>query len=236
VASFAANRDIKIEASETSSGRYMLRTRGLDAKRRAELEIAGVPEIALNGAGGVINMLADYTVNVGEVLAGQTVGNTLAVGDSGRRLLMVVRAIEVEKPKSGLWSKIAGGGKGILRLVDVESGGESAPLTAIATMLVHRAAVRRAKDDVDGARSELEAAIATFPGAPATGKALDIEGVDGTFNAQNHIAYLELAAIAEDESERTRRFEEALARSQELATLSREGATRDELLATYAAT
>jgi len=237
VATFAANRDIKIEASETSAGRYTLRTRGLEAKRRAELEIAGVPEVALNGAGGVINMLADYTVNVGEVLAGQTVGNTLVVGDSGRRLLMVVRALEVEKPKGGLWSKIAGGGKGVvLRLVDVTGAGDSAPLTAIATMLVHRAAVRRAKDDVDGARSELEAAIATFPGAPATGKALDIEGVDGTFNAQNHIAYLELAAIAEDEAERTRRFEEALARSQELATLSREGATRDELLATYAAT
>ena len=236
MASFAANRDIKIEASETSAGRYTLRTRGLDAKRRAELEVAGVPEIALNGAGGVINMLADYTVNVGEVLAGQTVGNTLVVGDTGRRLLMVVRAVEIEKPKGGLWSKLAGGGKGVLRLVDVAGGGDSAPLTAIATMLVHRAAVRRAKDDVAGARSELEAAIATFPGAPTTGKALDIEGVDGTFNAQNHIAYLDLAALAEDDAERARRFEEALARSEELATLARGGAARDELLATYAVT
>lgn len=233
MAGFAANRDIKIEASETSPGLYALRTRGLDTKKRPELEIAGVPEVALNGAGGVINMLADYSVNVAEVIAGQTVGNLLAAGEDGRKLLMVVRAVEVEKPKGGLWAKLSGGGKGVLRLVDIDADAR-APLTAIATMLVHRAALRRAKDDRDGARSELEAAIALFPGAAATGKAPDIEGVSGTFNAQNHVAYLDLAALAEDDAERARRFREALERSEELAQIHRDGATMDDLLATYA--
>lgn len=235
MAAFAANRDIKIEASETSAGSYTLRTRGLEGKRRPELEIAGVPEVALNGAGGVINLLADYSVNVAEVLAGQTVGNLLTAGDDGRQLLMVVRAVEAEKPKTGLWSKVVGGAtKGVLRLVDVD-GAATAPLTAIATMLVHRAALRRSKDDIEGARSELEAAIATFPGAVATKKAPEIEGVGGTFNAQNHVAYLDLAALAGkgDEKECARRFEEAVARSQELARLFEDGTSRDELLATY---
>jgi hypothetical protein len=232
-AAFSANRDIKIEASETSTGSYVLRTRGLADRKRPELEIAGVPESALNGAAGVLNMLADYTVNTAEVLAEQTVGNVLAVGDEGRKLLMVVRAVESEKPKGGLWSKIAGGGKGVLRLADIDAAA-GAPLTALATMLVHRAAVRLAKDDEEGARSELEAAIATFPGVPAAGKAPEIEGVGGTFNMQNHLAYLDLAVLTgDDEAESARWFEQAVARSQELALRIQEGATKEELLATY---
>ena len=115
-AGFSANRDIKVEASETAPGLYTLRTRGLADRKRPELEIAGVPEAALNGAGGVINMLADYSVKSAEILADQTVGNVLAVGDDGRKLLLVVRAVAAEKPKGGLWSKLTGGGKGVLRL------------------------------------------------------------------------------------------------------------------------
>jgi hypothetical protein len=235
---FAANRDIKIEAAETSAGLYTLRTRGLDGRRRPELEIAGVPEVALNGAGGVINLLADHSVNLAEILAEQTVGNLLAAAGprGGRKLLLVVRAVSVEKPKGGLWSKLAGGGKGVLRLVDIDRGSVT-PLAALATMLVHRAALRRAKDDLEGARSELEAAIATFPGSAATGAAPEIEGVGGTFNAQNHIAYLDLAALArdaDDEAACERRFAEAALRSQELAQRVRDGASRDDLLATYA--
>src|SRR4051794_13388563 len=99
---FSANRDIKVEASEASPGLYTLRTKGLAEKRRPELEIAGVPEVALNAAGGVINMIADYSVNSAEILADQTVGNVLAVGDDGRKLLLVVRAVVAEKPKGGL--------------------------------------------------------------------------------------------------------------------------------------
>jgi hypothetical protein len=214
---FAANRDIKIEASETSAGVFTLRTRGLADKRRPELEVAGVPEVALNGAGGVVNMLAEYTVNDAEVFANQTVGNALAVGDEGRRLLLAVRAVAAAPAKGGLWSKLTGGNKGVLRLVDVaETSG--APLTAIATMLVHRAAVRLAKDDEAGAREELEAAIAAFPGEPGRGEPPTIGGSDGLYNWQNHVAYLDLATLAGDDVDMgAARFGEALARSPELA-------------------
>ncbi len=229
-AKFAANRDIKIEASETPGGLFTLRTRGLADKRRPELEVAGIPEVALNGAGGVLNMIADYSVNAAEVVAEQTVGNVLAVGDDGRKLLVVVRAVASSIPKGGLWSKIAGGGKGVLRLVDV-TGNADAPLTAVATMLVHRAAVRLAKDDEEGARTELQAAIATLPGAPRAGQAPQIDGAGGAFNWQTHLAYLDLAVLAQgDVDQAATYFGDALARSDELAR--REiGASCDALLA-----
>ena len=214
-AAFSANRDIKVEASETAAGLYTLRTRGLADRKRPELEIARVPEAALNAAGGVINMIADYSVKNAEIFADQTVGNVLAVGDDGRKLLLVVRAVTADKPKGGLWSKLTGGAKGVLRLVDVDS---DAPLTALATMLVHRAAVRLAKDDDEGARTELDAAIATLPGDPGAGEPPSIDGTDGTLNWQNHLAYLDLATLAGDDlDEATTHFGDALARSSALA-------------------
>lgn len=215
---FDANRSIKIEASETSPGSYVLRSRGLADKRRAELEIAGVPEAALSAAGGIINILAQYTVDKAEVLAGQNVGNTLVIGDEARKLLLVVRTVEAEKPKGGLWSKIAGGGKGVLRLVDVDGPDAAAPRTALATMLVHRAAVRRAKGDDEGARAELQAAVLTFPGEPDAGSPPSIDGVEGVLDWQNHLAYLDLASLAGDDlGEAAAYYGEALVRSDELA-------------------
>ncbi len=215
---FDANRDIKIEASETSTGVYRLRTRGLADKRRPELEIAAVPEAGLNAAGGVINIVAEYAVNKAEILVDQSVGDVLTVGAQGRKLLLVVRAIASEKPKAGLWSKLSGGGKGVLRLVDVTGGDSDAPRTALATMLVHRAAVRRAKDDDAGAREELLAAIAVFPGDAGTGKPPAIGGADGVLNWQNHLAYLDLARLAADDIDAAAgHFGAALTRSDELA-------------------
>ena len=229
-AAFSANRDIKVEASETAPGLYTLRTRGLSERKRPELEIAGVPEVALSAAGGVINMLADYSVKKAEVFAEQTVGNVLAVGDEGRRLLLVVRAITAEKAAGGLWAKLSGGGKGVLRLLDV-TGDAEAPLTALATMLVHRAAVRHAQDDEDGARAELEAAIATLPGEAGAGEAPSIGGAEGVFNWQNHLAHLDLATFAgADTDQASEHFGAALARSDVFARAEL-GATRDELSA-----
>lgn len=194
---FDANRDITIEASAGDGGRYLLRTKGLVAKKRAELEIADVPEEGLNAAAGVINILAAYSVSESEVVAGQTIGNVLTIGDDARKLLLAVRAVTSEKPKSGLWSKLAGGGKGVLRLVDAhaKASDHGAPLTALATMLVHRAAVRLGKDDEEGARAELEAAIAVFPGASDAGAAPVIEGMEGELNWQNRLAHADLAAL-----------------------------------------
>jgi hypothetical protein len=229
-AAFSANRDIKVEASETGAGLYTLRTRGLDGRRRPELEIAGVPEAALNAAGGLVNMIADYCVNKAEVFDDQTVGNVIAVGDEGRKLLVVVRAVAAEKPKAGLWSKITGGGKGVLRLVDA-TGDAEAPLTALATMLVHRAAVRLAKDDDEGARTELEAAVTTLPGDTAAGDPPSIGGADGAFNWQNHLAYLDLATLAgADIDAAAEHFGAALVRSDAFARVEI-GATVAELKA-----
>ena len=231
---FDANRDIRIEASQAASGTYTLRTRGLADRRRPELEIAGVPEAGLNAAGGVINILAEYAVNKAEITADQSVGNVLTIGEEGRRLLLAVRAVSSEKPKGGLWSKIAGGGKGVLRLVDVDAkvGDSGAPRTALATMLVHRAAVRLAKDDDEGARAELEAALEVFPGEAAAGAAPAIGGADGELNWQNHLAYLDLATLSDRAGEvddAAAFFGSALGRSEELAR--REIGTTVEALA-----
>ena len=228
---FDANRDIRIEASEGAAG-FTLRTRGLADRRRPELEIVGVPEAGLNAAGGVINLIADYTVNKEEVISEQSVGNVLTIGEDGRKLLIAVRAIASEKPKSGLWSKLAGGGKGVLRLVDVDApaGETGAPRTALATMLVHRAAVRLTKDDDDGARTELQAAVEVFPGE-SSGAAPSIGGVSGEHNWQNHLAYLDLAVLAAragEAEEAATFFGAALARSEELARREL-GATFDAL-------
>ena len=58
-----------------------------------------------------------------------------------------------EQPaKQGLWSKITGSGtRGVLRLVDVAGERPEPALTALATMLVHRADARLANDDAPGA-------------------------------------------------------------------------------------
>lgn len=201
---FDANRDMRIEASETSEDRYALRTQGLAKRKRAELEIVGVPAPALHAAAGILNMIAEYTVIRDEVGAGQTVGNVLTVG-GGDPLLLVVRASVAVPAKEGFFAKLSGAGKGVLRLVDVEGDepaeGESPARTALATMLVHRAATRLAKDDRDGARKELEAALAIFPGDPAATGAPHLEGLEGTFNWQNHLAYRTMAEVEPDQAE-----------------------------------
>ena len=50
-------------------------------------------------------------------------GNVLTIGEEGRMLLLAVRAVASEKAKGGLWSKLAGGGKGEFRL-GVEIGSQ----------------------------------------------------------------------------------------------------------------
>ncbi len=235
---FDANRDIKIEASQGEDGTYSLRTKGLAARKRPELEIASVPEAALRAAAVVLNQTADYTVNKAEVLAEQNVGFELAVEDSDVPLMLVVHTVQAEAPQGGLWNKLTGGGKGVLRLVDVDAKSK-APLTALATMLVHRSRARLAKDDIPGAREELEAAIAAFPGAPASdaGPAPEIGSGSAVFNWQNHYAYLALAELlAEEESRDAEGFyETALRRSHELSRAEL-GATLAEIAAIDAAT
>lgn len=193
---FDPNKHLKLHAEETSNGRYLLRTVGLVAFRRPELEMIAVPEPALTAAGSVLNLIASYTVEKSEVFADQTVGNVLAVKGEDRELLLVVRTVEATPPAAGLWKKLTGTGKGVLRLVDPDEG-STTPLMALATMLVHRAALRRAKDDEAGARAELEAAIAAYPGEQGKGPPPVIEGANGLVNWQNHLAYDDLARLTD---------------------------------------
>lgn len=221
---FEANRDMKVDAVQGDDGLFTLRSKGLALRRRPELEIVAVPEGALRAAGAVINQVAEYTVNTAEVFAAQRIGLTLGneedEDDDGDLLMLALRAIVVEAPKTGLFARLGGGGKGVLRLVDIMAEDGGAPLTALSTMLVHRARVRLAGDDVDGAREELETAIEIFPGEEHTGSGPVIGDGKATFNWQNHLAYLtlaELEADAGDEDEAATLFGQALARSDELA-------------------
>ncbi|MDB4943919.1 MAG: hypothetical protein JWP97_3453 [Labilithrix sp.] len=219
---FDANRELTIQASQAADGTYALRTSGLAKRDRPELEITGVTEPALHAAAGILNLVGAYTVDRAEVLAGQTVGNVLAVGDEGRELLLALRAATAEPAsRPGLWGRLGGGKstKGVLRLLDAGARDEQAapPLTALATMLVHRAAVRLAKEDRDGARAELEASLQVLPGDPAeAANELVIDGAGGILNWQNHLAYADLAALAateEDVTHAIERFDQALVRS-----------------------
>lgn len=207
---FDANRNMKIEASQNADGTFVLRTKGLAGHKRAELEVAGVPEPALMAAGRILNDAAEYAVNRAEIVGDQNVGFVLAVdGVEDAGLMLAVRTRYVEAPKSGIFSKT----KGVLRLFDVAGAPEAPPLTALATMLVHRAATRRAGGDEDGAREELATAIAIFPGKPDDGGAPGIES-DAVYNWQNHRAYLALAEL--DDANGEKHYAAALARSLEL--------------------
>jgi hypothetical protein len=205
---FDPNQHLKLAAEETSEGRYRMSTQGLVAFRRAELEVIAVPEQALTAAGSVLNTLAEYAVNRAEIRAEQTVANVLAVRGEDRSLLLVARAVASTKASGGLWSLLTGKGKGVLRLVDPAEDSQT-PLMAFATMLVHRATIRRAKGDADGARAELTAAIEAFPGAAGesakdrTPPAFVGDGAaEGALvNWQNYLAYLDLAALTEDAAE-----------------------------------
>lgn len=229
---FVANRDMKVEAAQADDGSFVLRTAGLAARKRAELEMVGVPEAGLRAAAVVLNETAEYAVNRAEILPDQNVGFALAVSDDEPALMLVVHTVHVEGPASrGLWQKLTGGGKGVLRLVDIGAEKTSAPLTAIATMLVHRARARLAKDDAAGAREELEAAIGILPGVAfeEAGPEPGVATGASVFNRQNHQAYLALAKLLGDDGGAAH-YEEALRRSRALAR-SELGGTFAELAA-----
>ena len=230
---FDANRDMKVDAAQGDDGLFTLRTKGLALRRRPELEMVAVPEGALRAAGAVINRVAEYTVNTAEVLADQRIGLTLGDeddDDDDDTLMLALRTTAAEVPKTGFFAGLGGGAKGVLRLGDVTAEDAGAPLTALTTMLVHRARVRLAKDDVDGARDELRTAIAIFPGEEGTGSGPIIGDGAAAFNWQNHLAYLALAELegdAGDEDEAATLFAHALARSDALALAELGAPVRD---------
>lgn len=213
---FDANREIKIEGTQGDDGLFTLRTKGLVERRRPELEMTGLPEAALRAAGGVINKVADYTVNEKEVLADQNIALFLPRDDEGAApVMLALHTLVAEAPKGGFFARLGGGGKGVLRLVDIVGDRSAPPLTAIATMLVYRAAVRREQGDADGALEELRAALAVFPGEENAGAAPVIGDGDAVYNWQNYLAYLAMAEA--DEENAAAFYRQALARSDELA-------------------
>lgn len=232
---FDANRDIKIEASVAPDGTYGLRTSGLAAQKRPELEVVGVPESLLHSAAAVLNDVADYTVNRAEVLAEQNIAFELAVKDNDESLLLAVRAEQAVAPSNGgFFGKLLGGGnKGVLRLVDVAARGSASALTAIASMQVHRSKVRLARGEEDAAREDLRAAVEAFPGGPDgdAREGAEIEADGGAYNWQNHLAWLMLAEL--DDSVTC--FGDAVQRSRRLAR-EELGGTLEEIAATDAAT
>lgn len=234
---FEANRDIKIEASQAADGSYSLRTKGLAPRKRPELEIVGVPEALLRAAGVVLNQVADYTVNRAEVLAGQNVGFELSLEGDDVPMMLAVRAEPSVTPSSNGFFKalIGGGNKGVLRLVDVDAKAntDAPPLTALATMQVHRAKIRLAKDDAAGAKEDLQAAIRAFPGVPErdVGSPVNVGDGESVYNWQNHRAWLALAEL-EDSAQS---FGDALQRSHALA-LAELGGTLERIATTDAET
>lgn len=213
---FDANRDIKIEGSQGSDGLFALRTKGLADRKRPELEMVGLPEAALRAAGGVINKVAEYSVNQAEVLTDQNIGLYLPRDeDDDHPLMLALHTSIAEAPKAGFFARLGGGGKGVLRLTDVVGDRHGPPLTAIATMLVYRASVRREQGDEDGAREELHAAVTIFPGEENAGAPPVIGDGSAIFNWQNYLAYLALAEADDDDAADL--YRQALARSDALA-------------------
>jgi hypothetical protein len=227
---FDANRDIKIEGSQGADGLFTLRTKGLADRKRPELEMTGLPEAALRAAGGVINKVAEYSVNQAEVLADQNIALFLPRDDEDEDedeapVMLALHTVEAEAPKGGFFARLGGGGKGVLRLVDIVGEKNGPPLTAIATMLVYRASVRRESGDLEGAREELDAAIEIFPGEENAGAAPVIGDGTAIFNWQNHLAYLALAENDDDDGAPF--YRQALARSDTFAIAELSAPLRD---------
>lgn len=208
---------MRIDASQGVDGRFKLRTSGLVKQRRPELELACVPEGALHAAGGLLNLIGEYSVNRDEIKDGQTVGNVLAVGED-TPLLVVVRAHATNhKPQGGLFANLVGANKGVLRITDAIEAKQDptgAPI-ALATMLIHRAKAREAQANISGAREELALAISLCPGEATRAGCPTFEGAAGVYNDENHLAYAALANLEDSPERAAAHFENALVRSLE---------------------
>ncbi len=170
-----------------------------------------VPAAGVRAAAVVINDVANYTVNTAHVLRDQNVGFELeGFGSRGpHTMMLVVRTQQVESPSGGFWDQVKGSGRGVLRLVDPGGDPAGPPLVAIATMLLTRAEHRWAADDIEGARSEIDASIACHPGETGKGAVPVLRTGEGDYNWQNFMAYLALAEL-EPENE-LQWFRESLA-------------------------
>jgi hypothetical protein len=197
---FEARREMTVEA-KVDGGAYRLTTRGLARHDRPELEITGLPEAAIDAGADLLNRVADYTVNRAQLRDGERLALELAIeGVEQTPLLVVIRAR----------------GRGVvLRVVDPVSDEPAVPLTAVATMLVHRARAHVANEEPQDAIAQLRASIGILPGA-ATAHLPPFEGTDAIYNWHNHYAYLELSKLIEDARGARHLYGQALARNRAL--------------------
>jgi hypothetical protein len=224
--------NVRKQATEASDGTFVVRTEGLRSLRHAELEIAGVPRSAVEAAAKLIDYVVSSIVEAegSELKAGENAGFPLTIQghDDVEALFVAVRAIEAEPPAGGIVARMLGTAKGVLRLADLFDRSSDVPLTAVATVMLYRADCRVVTGDVPGAVAELRAAIEMMPGAASAERMPALDTGDARFNWQNHLSYLRLAELLDDEKERASVLGEAYARFEWLA-MDELGATVGEL-------
>jgi hypothetical protein len=194
---------IQKHATEAEDGTYLVKTQGLDAHRRAELEIVGIPRSAVEPAAKLIDYVIETVIERrgAQLKASENVGIPLSVGghEEIRAIFVGVHARQSEPPSGGFFAKMRGaGGKGVLRLIDLPGAHDGPPFAALAAMMLYRANCRLVMGDVAGAITELRESIKMMPGDTSAGPppAFDAAG-DAEMNWENHLSYLRLAELVE---------------------------------------
>lgn len=188
-------------------GTFTVRTNGFATQGRPEVEIGGVPEVAVQPAAKLIDYVVEAATAKGAPLVAEdTVGVPLVLeGEHGEHssLAIVVRLITREPPSGSLFARLRGtGDPGVLRLADLMGARAAPPFGSIATVMLHRAMSRSITGDAAGAVAELRASLALVPGHVAAGPPPKDEFRGLNLNWQNHQSYLRLAELV-DVSEAT---------------------------------
>jgi hypothetical protein len=233
---FRAERDITIHAAPGDHGHgFRLRSEGLAERGLPELEMIDVPEARARDAAVVINQVADYVATKSRIEDGQR----LAIRAPSGALVATLQAgspSSSSAPPPGLFARMFGGARTThVQRVHEPLDTMEHPRTLLSTVMLWRARAQIEAGDVEGARRELFASVAYFPGDP--GKRSDLF-MGFAYNWQNHLSYAALSEISLDDGERRAWMDKALERSEELeqellgdsaADLAR--ASREDLLA-----
>jgi hypothetical protein len=211
------SRDLQKQAEEQSDGLFTVKTVGLREQRHADLEVVGVPRPAVEAAAKLLDYVVEVVIDRGnsELKAGQNVGVPLSIEghEDVEPVFVGVHAKQVEQGGGGFFAKMLGKSKRVLRLVDLHEQEGTTPLTALATVMLYRANCRHVTGDTAGAIAELSDSVAMFPGDPDAGPPPPETDVDGgQLNWQNHLSYLRMADLHENEADQAAAFEAAMVR------------------------
>ncbi|MCP4448757.1 MAG: hypothetical protein GY811_26000 [Myxococcales bacterium] len=112
-----------------------------------------------------------------------------------------------------MFSRFKSGSKGTIRLTDIVGRIGDTPVGALSAVMLYRANCRLVTGDKPGAIVELRESIDAMPGDGTAGLVTDeLDTGDAELNWQNHLAYLRLAELLEDEAEREDAYREAYTR------------------------